>query len=172
MSGQGVSNVYQSPRKAISAFSRPRPNLLLEDSVTGRPPPAWAPRRGTRSPSISSFGLGNLPRQDCHTPPRGAVAVLGLTSGRRGILHDIHFGLVGAVSLRIGAQSYVVPTGLLQGWYPANAARERLERASRGPPRSGAGWPCSKLSGWLNAFAACRVERRACGARRGVAREA
>ena len=29
-SGQGVSNAYQTPRKAISAFSRPRPNLLLE----------------------------------------------------------------------------------------------------------------------------------------------
>ena len=30
----------------------------------------------------------------------------------------------------------------------------------------------SKLSGWLNADAPCRVERRACDARRGVAREA
>ena len=29
----------------------------------------------------------------------------------------------------------------------------------------------SKLSGWLNAFASCRVERRACYARRGVGRE-
>ena len=30
----------------------------------------------------------------------------------------------------------------------------------------------SKLSGWLNALACCRVERRACDARRGAAREA
>ena len=30
----------------------------------------------------------------------------------------------------------------------------------------------SKLSGWLNAFACCRVERRACDAGRGTAREA
>ena len=29
-----------------------------------------------------------------------------------------------------------------------------------------------KLSGWLNASACCRVERRACGAGRGAAREA
>ena len=29
----------------------------------------------------------------------------------------------------------------------------------------------SKLSGWLNAFAFCRVERRAYDARRGIARE-
>ena len=30
----------------------------------------------------------------------------------------------------------------------------------------------SKLSGWLNALAPCRVERRACDAGRGAAREA
>ena len=30
----------------------------------------------------------------------------------------------------------------------------------------------SKLSGWLNAFAVCRVERRACDVGRGTAREA
>ena len=30
----------------------------------------------------------------------------------------------------------------------------------------------SKLSGWLNAFASCRVERRACDVGRGAAREA
>ena len=30
----------------------------------------------------------------------------------------------------------------------------------------------SKLSDWLNAYAACRVERRACDAWRGAAREA
>eukprot|EP00964_Phaeocystis_antarctica_P062121 scaffold37175_cov53-Phaeocystis_antarctica.AAC.2 len=30
----------------------------------------------------------------------------------------------------------------------------------------------SKLSGWLNAVASCRVERRACGAERGAGREA
>ena len=30
----------------------------------------------------------------------------------------------------------------------------------------------SKLSGWLNADAYCRVERRTCGAGRGAAREA
>ena len=30
----------------------------------------------------------------------------------------------------------------------------------------------SKLSGWLNAYASCRVERRACGVGRGAARAA
>ena len=30
----------------------------------------------------------------------------------------------------------------------------------------------SKLSGWLNAFASCRVKRRACDAGSGAAREA
>ena len=30
----------------------------------------------------------------------------------------------------------------------------------------------SKLGGWLNAFASCRVERRVCDAGRGAAREA
>ena len=33
-------------------------------------------------------------------------------------------------------------------------------------------WDVSKLSGWLNADADCRVERRACDAGRGAAREA
>ena len=33
-------------------------------------------------------------------------------------------------------------------------------------------WDVSKLSGWLNADAACRVERRACDARRGAGWEA
>ena len=54
LSGQGVSNAYQPPRNAISAFWRPRPNLLLEDSMPAGPPPAWAPRLGRRSPDIHS----------------------------------------------------------------------------------------------------------------------
>ena len=54
LSGQGVSNAYQPPRNAISAFWSPPPNLLLEDSVAGGATPPWAPRRGRRSPGIHS----------------------------------------------------------------------------------------------------------------------
>ena len=54
LSGQGVSNAYQPPRNAISAFWSPPPNLLLEDPVASGPPPAWAPRRGRRSLDIHS----------------------------------------------------------------------------------------------------------------------
>jgi hypothetical protein len=46
--------LYQSPRKAISAFWRPPPDLLLEDPVAGGPTPAWAPRRAMRSRDIHS----------------------------------------------------------------------------------------------------------------------
>ena len=53
-SGQGVSNLYQPPRKAISAFWRPPPDLLLEDPLASRLTPPWVPRRGTRSPDIDS----------------------------------------------------------------------------------------------------------------------
>ena len=52
-------------------------------------------------------------------------------SGRRS--PDIDYGLVQAVFVPIWARSRAVPTGLLEGWYPANIAQERLERANRGP---------------------------------------
>ena len=77
-----------------------------------------------------SGGFGNLPRQDCH--PAGQARSWGSRWASRD--PDIHSGLVGAVFLRIRAPSYVVQTGLLDGWYPANASQERLKRASRGPP--------------------------------------
>ena len=51
LSGQGISNLYQGGWNAIIAFWRPPPDLL-EDPVAGGPPPAWAPRRGRRSPDI------------------------------------------------------------------------------------------------------------------------
>ena len=54
MSGQGVSNAYQPPRNAISAFWSPPPNLLPQYSVAGGATPPWAPRRGRRSPGIHS----------------------------------------------------------------------------------------------------------------------
>ena len=82
-SGQGVSNLYQGGWKARIAFWRPSPNLVPQYSVAGGATPAWAPRRGRRSP-------------------------------------DIHSGLVEAAFVRIWARSRAVPTGLLEGWYPAN----------------------------------------------------
>ena len=86
LSGWGVSNLYQPPRKTISPFLGPAPDLLLEDPVAGGPPPPWAPRRGTRSPDIDS-------------------------------------GLVRGVSVRVRVRSGILPTGHLEGWYPANTAR-------------------------------------------------
>ena len=53
-SGQGISNLYQGDWKAISAFWRPPPDLLLQGPVADGPPPAWAPRRAMRSPDIHS----------------------------------------------------------------------------------------------------------------------
>ena len=41
---------------------------------------------------------------------------------------DIDFGLVGAVFVRIWARSRAVPTGLLEGWYPANTERHATYR--------------------------------------------
>ena len=49
-------------------------------------------------------------------------------------------------------------------------ARARAER-TRNMPSMFVTLDVSKLSGWLNAFANCRVERRDCGAGRGAARE-
>ena len=53
----------------------------------------------------------------------------------------------------------------------AVGARARAERTANMPPML-VTLDVSKLSGWLNATAPCRVERRACGAGRGAAREA
>ena len=59
LSGCSTSDLYQTPQKVISAFWRPRPDLLLEDPVVGRPTPPWAPRRGRRDPDIDS-GLARV----------------------------------------------------------------------------------------------------------------
>ena len=83
LSGQGVSNAYQPPRNAISAFWRSRPNLVPQYSVPVGRVPSRAPRRGRRSPDVGS-------------------------------------GLVEAAFVPIWARSRAVPTGLLEGWYPAN----------------------------------------------------
>ena len=53
-SGSGTSDLYQTPRKAISIFFVPASNLPLQCSVAGGPPPAWAPRRAMRSRGIHS----------------------------------------------------------------------------------------------------------------------
>ena len=49
--------------------------------------------------------------------------------------------------------------------------RARAERTLNIPAMS-VTWDVSKLSGWLNTLAFCRVERWACNVGRGVAREA
>ena len=49
-------------------------------------------------------------------------------------------------------------------------ARARVERTKNMPYMS-VTLDVSKLSGWLNAFANCRVERRACNVGSGTARE-
>ena len=74
-------------------------------------------------------GFGNLPRQDCH--PAGRALFWGPRRGSRD--PEIRSELPGVGFVRIWARSCVVLTGLLEGWYPANIAEERLERASRGP---------------------------------------
>ena len=53
----------------------------------------------------------------------------------------------------------------------AGRARARAERTLNIQPMF-VTLDVSKLSGWLNADAPCRVERRACDAGRGTAREA
>jgi len=45
-SGWGVSDLYQTPRKAISVFFVPPPNLPLQCSVAGGPPPPWGATEG------------------------------------------------------------------------------------------------------------------------------
>jgi len=95
LSGQGVSNAYQPPRNAISAFWRSRPNLVPQYSVPVGRVPSRAARRGRRSP-------------------------------------DIHSGLVEAAFVPIWARSYAVPTGLLEGWYPANTVRSLSRTRAQG----------------------------------------
>ena len=53
----------------------------------------------------------------------------------------------------------------------AVGARARAERTENMAPMF-VTLDVSKLSGWLNAYACCRVERRACDAGRGTAQEA
>ena len=53
----------------------------------------------------------------------------------------------------------------------AAGVRARAERTTNMPPML-VTLDVSKLSGWLKALAFCRVERRACDARRGAAQEA
>ena len=63
----------------------------------------------------------------------------------------------------------------------ASTGRDRLKKGCGARARAERTWnirsmfvtlEVSKLSGWLNALAICRVERRACEAGRGAAREA
>jgi len=79
-----------------------------------------------------SGGFGNLPRKDCH--PAGQARSWGSRWASRD--PDIHSGLVGAVFLRIRAPSYVVQTGLLEGWYPS----QRLGGASQNAQAKGHRW--------------------------------
>ena len=95
LSDSGISNSYQTPGNASSAFWCPPPDLLLEDSVSDGPPPAWAPRLGRRGPDIGSR-------------------------------------LVRAVFIPIWARSRAVPTGLLEGWYPANTDVHRSRTRAPG----------------------------------------
>ena len=61
-----------------------------------------------------------------------------------------------------------------QGEGPAVKAEGARACAERTPnmPRMVVTLDVSKLRGWLNVYAFCRVERRACDAGRGAAREA
>ena len=70
--------MYQSPRKAISAFWRPPPDLLLEDPVVGRPTPAWAPRRAMRRPDIHSVDIRPVFVPICK---RSRIVRVGLQEG-------------------------------------------------------------------------------------------
>jgi hypothetical protein len=70
--------LYQSPRKAISAFWRPPPDLLLEDPVVGRPTPAWAPRRAMRRPDIHSVDIRPVFLPICK---RSRIVRVGLQEG-------------------------------------------------------------------------------------------
>ena len=68
--------------------------------------------------------------------------------------------------MRVGRQAGV----LVRLWLKIGGRRARAVR-TRNMILMDLTLDVSKLSGWLNAFASCRVERRACYARRGVGRE-
>ena len=91
-SGWGTSDLYQTPQKAISVFFVPPSELLLEDPVVGRPSPAWATRRATRSRDIHSVLVraGFVPickrsRIVRRGPSRGVVS----TQHRRAPVEDL-----------------------------------------------------------------------------------
>ena len=90
-----------------------------------------------------------------------------LPSRKAGMRRGKRCGPGGVRALGGGDASGIHGDGPTQGW----GARARAERTSN--------MPCMvvtlavlKLSGWLNAYAYCRVERRACDVGRGAAREA
>ena len=89
-----------------------------------RPPP-----HGCRSQPCRRCPPPNLLPQ--YSVAGGATPPWAPRRGRRSPC--IHSRLVRAVFVPIWERLYAVPTGLLEGWYPANIAQERLERASRGP---------------------------------------
>ena len=74
----------------------------------------------------------------------------------------------GEMALGDGSASGVHREGPTQGFGGARARAERTENMRY----MSVTLDVSKLSGWLNANAFCRVERRACDAGRGAAREA
>ena len=79
-----------------------------------------------------SGGFGNLPRQDCHL--FGRARSWGPWRGGRGILTSILAQLRPSLyQSGRGRASFRPP--FRRGWYPANAAEERLERASTGARR-------------------------------------
>ena len=113
----------------------------IEDAGSGGAGRVWADRLSgwgisnlcqPHRKAILSGGFGNLPRQDCH--PAGLARSWGSRWASRD--PDIHSGLVGAVFLRIRAPSYVVQTGLLEGWYPS----QRLGGASQNAQAKGHRW--------------------------------
>ena len=77
------------------------------------------------------------------------------------------YGPGGVRALGGGDGSGMNGKGPTQGWGEGTRGGR-----TRNIQRMSVTFDVSKLSGWLNAFATCRVERRACGAGRGIAREA
>jgi hypothetical protein len=76
--------LYQAPRKALSVFFVPPPDLLLEDPVAGGATAACAPPGARRDPGIPSeaLGAGFVPIQwrSCVVP---AALLLGVVFSQR-----------------------------------------------------------------------------------------
>ena len=143
--------MYLSERPSGGVVPSQRRAAPIEDAGAGGAWRVWAGRLSgwgisnlcqPHRKAILAFsgGFGNLPVKDCH--PAWRARSWGSRWTRRD--PDIHSGLVGAVFLRIRAPSYVVQTGLLDGWYPS----QRLggaTRASRFRARAPC-WLCALLA--------------------------